>query len=243
MEEKMEDTRFTTRQVGELLKIEDARLKRGESGVRQELQALIDRLKSGGVAGKSNDLREIQAKRLWDLGVGHELDFPSFEKYLATIPKIPPTVHLYDGLFIFLILVEPRLPLKMICALANVDFGGGDKTTFINMQRDEVSPYWIRVQNGCKNRNRSVEDCRRNFTRDELGLTALEGVAAYVHHPEVVADLTQRDGHAMYLPGSMLRAEHQNTACLSVNGGRARLDWHWDGVALPDHGSASRRAA
>jgi len=234
---------FDLGHVAQLHEIQKARLKNGEPGIGREVEVLIRRLTSGGVAGKSNDLRVIETKRFWDLGVGQELGFPSFEKYLATTLRIPPQVHLYDGSFTFLILVEPRLPLKMLCALGNVDFAGDDNTfqpwdaRCMRLRR----PYWIRMQDGRKNQNRTVEDCRRDFAKDELGLTALEGVSAYIHHPEVVTDLTQRDGHAMDLPGSVRREEREDVARLSMSNGRAMLDSRWDGGALPDHGSASRR--
>ncbi len=240
---------FDTGHVAQLHEIQKARLKNGEPGIGREVEELIRRLTSGGVAGKSNDLRTIQAKRLWDLGVGRELGFPSFgrelgfEKYLETIPAISPRLLLPDRKFPLLVLVEPRLPLKMLCALANVDFHG-DNSTFVprsDEYLDVVVPVWIRIQGGRKNRNRSVEDCRRDFAKNERGLTALEGVSAYIHHPEVVTDLTQRDGHAMDLPGSVRREEREDVARLSMSNGRAMLDSRWDGGALPDHGSASHR--
>ena len=244
----MEDTTFTTRQVGELLKIEDTRLKRGESGIRQELQALIDRLKSGGVAGKADNPRVAQAKRLWDLGIGQELGFPNFEKYLATIPRIPSQLVLPDREFPLCVLVEPRLPLKMLCALGNVDFDGDDNT-FVPWYpppsldpRNQPWPYWIRMQDGRKNRNRSVVDCRHDFAKNELGLTAFEGVSAYIQHPEVVTDLTQCNGHAMDLPGSVYRGDRALAAHFQVLSGRVELNWAGiDDDASSECGSASCR--
>ncbi|MFH2136421.1 MAG: hypothetical protein ABII19_02200 [Patescibacteria group bacterium] len=244
MEEKMEDTRFTTRQVGELLKIEDTRFERGESGLRRELQGLINRLKSGGVAGKTDDPRVAQAKRYFDLGVGRELGIQDFSVYLGTIPEIPEALKADDSEFPRLVLVEPRIGLARLCRLGGIAFEGDDKTfvPWSDECRDSATPIWIRVQDGRRNRNRSVSDCRRNFAAGELGLIALQGITAYLQHSEVVTDLNCNDGHVMDLPGSVLR-DRVHAAYLRVNGGQAELNWDWSGNASPDYGSASCRKA
>jgi len=195
--------------------------------------------------GHVAQLHEIQTARLRNSepGIGHELDFPSFEKYLATIPKIPPQLRLPDKDFPLLVLVESRLPLKRLCACGNIDFDGSDKTFELwnALHSNPEVPFWIRMQDGRQNRNRSVVDCRHNFAKNELGLTVLEAVSAYIQYPEVVSDTTRRDGHVMDLPGSVRRKQREDVACLRVISGRTVLDWRWGGSALPNHGSASCR--
>lgn len=170
---------FDLGHVAQLHEIQTARLKNGEPGIGREVAALIRRLTSGGVAGRSDNPQIVQTKRLWDLGIGTELGYWSFEEYAKTIPVISPRLLLPDREFPLLVLVEPRLGFKMLCALANVDFSGDDKkvVSWNDEDCDAVTPVWIRIQDGRKNRGRSVADCRRDFARNEVGLTALQGVA------------------------------------------------------------------
>lgn len=42
-------------------------------GLHDETSEIVRRVTSGGVAGKSDDVRTVQAKRYWDLGVGTAL--------------------------------------------------------------------------------------------------------------------------------------------------------------------------
>lgn len=236
---------FDLDHVAQLREIQKARLKNGEPGIGREVEELIRRLTSGGVAGKSDNLRTIQAKRLWDLGVGRELGFADFAAFLAMTPKVPPLLCLPDEKFPLLVLVEPRLPLKMLCVLGNVDFDGDDNTfqPWDARCMRQRQPYWIRMQDGRKNRGRSVADCRESFARNECGLTALEGVSAYLQHPEVVADLKGPDGHAIDLSGSVNREDRAYAAYLDVLGGQAKLGWCWRGDAVSRCSSASCRVA
>jgi hypothetical protein len=229
---------FDLGHVTQLHEIQRARLKRGKPGIGREVEELIRRLTSGGVAGESLEPWAFQAKRYFEMGIGREIGITHFEKYLETIPKPPPQLRLLDKNFPLLILVEPRLGLKMLCSCGNVDFDGDDDT-FIRC--DLVKPFWIRMQDGRKNRNRSVDDCRRDFAKNELGLTALEGVSAYIQYPEVVSDSTRRDGHAMDMPGSVRCEQRGDVASLRASSGRIVLDWRWGDSALPNHGSASCR--
>ena len=241
---------FTLSQIDELRAIEKTRLDRGEPGIRVELQELINRLKSGGVAGKSADVRIARAKRMFDLGVGRELftkgKLPneSFEAYLATIPEIPVEYLVGDPDFEHLVLEEPRIGLKRLCDLGIIVFDGNDQTfeAWDSRHEDAMEPRWIRLQDGRKNRKRKPDDCRQSFNTDELGTTALQGVCAYLQIPTVVADLNiGADGHVMDLPGSVHRGGRRLCAFLFVGGGRAGLYWYWDGVVGPQFGSSSRR--
>lgn len=237
---------FDTGHVAELHAIQKARLRRGEPGIAPEVEELIRRLTSGGVAGKSDDPRFFQAKRFFDLGVGRELGIADFEGYLETIPAIPEALRADDSAFPHLVLVEPRIGLAKLCRLGGIAFAGDDNTfvPWYEAYRDSATPVWIRVQDGRRNRNRSVSDCRRAFAAGELGLTALQGVSAYLAHPEVVSDFARFDGHAMDMLGSVTPKLRDRAAYLGVEDGQVKLCWlGWGGDAYASHGSASCRKA
>jgi len=235
---------FTVAHIAQLHEIQAARLKRGQPGLGSEIEALIARLTSGGVARGAWDIREAQAKRYWDLGVGTALGYPNFAAYLATVPEVPERLEEHGQSFPLLVLVEPRVGLKRLCELANVEFSGGDDTFVAYDERhtEFTKPTWIRIQDGRRNRNRKVSDCRGSFGRRELGLTALQGVCAWcVHGAAELVDLNGPDGHAMDLPGSVHRGSRGDAAYLHVSDGRAKLRWYWGVIAYPKCGSASRR--
>jgi len=218
---------ITPGQLGELINIDK------KCGAHDELQELISRLTSGGVAGKSDDVREAQAKRYWDLGVGCELGFKDFNAYLASIPEIPEPLLGKDESFPTLVLVETRIGLKRLCDIGNITFCGNDKTFVSHDGRhaEFMQPTWIRIQDGRKNRNRSVKDCRKTFAKQECGLTALQGVCAYLQHPMVVSEWAKDGAHVMDLSGSVHREIRGYVAFLFVIEGRAKLFWGWVGYA------------
>lgn len=228
---------LSTGQIRQLLEIDAKR------PIGDHVQELIRRLTDGGVAGRSDDQRMVQAKRLWDRDVGTALGIRSFTAYLGTIPYIPAELLKDDAEFPLLVLVETRLGLKKLCGHGGVAYDG-DAETFVaydERHREFDRPTWIRVQDGRKNRNRSIRDCRKSFGKRERGLTALQGVCTYLHHPSVVSEATQDGAHIMDLSGSVLRDNRDYAACLKLWNGQPRLDWDWDGDASPEYGSASRR--
>ena len=230
---------ITTGQVKRLLEIDSEGL-----GIGEEVQELILRVTSGGVAKLADDLRIIQAKRYWDMRVGLVLGRKSFKYYLADIPIIPDALRAGDQRFPYLVLVEPRIGLAMLCQFGNVIFDGNDHTLMPldECHADASQPIWIRIQDGRKNRNRRPSDCRQAFAKDEFGLTALQGICAYLQDPAVVTDLNKDSGgHAMDLVGSVYRGSHVGSACLWVENGQARLNWSMNGFANTRYGSASRR--
>jgi hypothetical protein len=230
--------------IAQLHEIQSARLGRGQPGIGPEVEELIRRLTSGGVAGKTDDIRTAQAKRLWDISVGRGLHHSSFEGYLADIPEIPAELLKDDADYPLLVLIEPRMGLKRLCELARIEFSG-DENTFVEYDKrypEFTAPIWIRVQNGRKNRNRAVRDCRASFAENEIGLTALQGVCTYLQHPEAVTDMGRgEDGHTMDLFGTIHRDHGGRTVFLEVLKGRPKLLWCFDNNTVPKCGSASRR--
>lgn len=218
-------------QIKQLIEIDEA-----GSGIRAELQELITRLTSGGIGCKTDDPRKVQAKVLWDKGFGRRSGFDSFDAYLASIPEIPEFPESYAERFPLLVLVDARLTLTQACALAGLRYKGDDETfvDFDAKQARKERVYWMRVQDGHKNRNVSVTTCRRQFAKDELGLVAMEGVALYGQHPAVILS------HYLDLPGSVHRGNRGRFACLGLIDGEPGLSWYWHDDANPLFGSASR---
>jgi hypothetical protein len=188
-------------------------------------------------------IRTAQAKRYWELKVGREIGYKRFEDYFASIPEVPEELHADDASFPLLVLIETRISLKRICEFDNIAFNGDDKTFVAHDRRhaEFKQPTWIRIQDGRKNRNRAVSECRKTFTKQELGLTALQGVCVYLQHPTVVSEYTKDGAHVMDLSGSVHRESRGYVACLYVDEGRAKLFWHWHDGANSKFGSASRR--
>lgn len=191
----------------------------------------------------SVDMRERQAKRYWNLGVGRELGLVTFDQYLATIPRVPANLAKDDAAFPLIVLVEPRIGLAKLCRIGNVSFSDDDNTfdIFDARHAEFAKPTWIRMQNGRKNRNRSVSDCRDSFAKKELGLTVFQGVCAYLQHPDAVPEATEDGAHVMDLPGSVHREDRGGAAYLGVWYGQPELGCDLDGGAHPGCGSASRR--
>ncbi|MDO8599157.1 MAG: hypothetical protein Q7S02_03530, partial [bacterium] len=128
----MQDSRFDVGQIAELRRIEDARVKRRQSGLHSEFSTLITRLTSGGVGtpdpakgrkhkkSGSVDVSTLdphlltQAKVLWDKGWANSMlehgivDFGSFEEYASSLPDIPTFPETYDTRFPHLVLVDRR---------------------------------------------------------------------------------------------------------------------------------------
>lgn len=232
----MKNTSFTIDQIGKLREIEKKRIKSGESGLRGEVQELVKRLTSGGVCPKSDDPRIAQAKVLWDKGWGRELKIDSFDAYLAMIPEVPETLT-SDDRFPELVLVDSRIGIVKTCELLSIYFGGNDQTfeDFDLKKTRAEKVYWMRAQDGKKNRNKSISTSRSAFASDELGLTVHEGLAFFVQNPETFRKW------GMDLIGSVRCDRRDYAAWLGWFSGRPGLRWDFDGRGSPGYGSASRR--
>jgi len=215
---------FNTGHVAKLDEIQSARLRRGMSGIGLEIEELIRRLESGGVAGKSADIRETQAKRLWDLGYGRELNIPTFETYLATIPEVPASLLADDPELPLLTLDDPRLPLTVRARLAGVrhaelGYNDGDLVPFDERHKTPAGPYWFRAHNGRSIRNKKPSDCRKACTGKLLSGTADVLIALFTHHK----DVAKEDEHIMDGPGSVRREDRACCSYLEVWDGGPRL--------------------
>lgn len=225
---------FTTRQMKQLLEIDTA-----GPGIRAEVQELITRLTSGGVGVKTDDPREVQVKRLWDKGFGRVLKMVSFDEYLSTIPEIPAALIAPDDRFPELTLVDARLGIVKMCEILDIDYvthGGTDETfeDFDPKHARTEKVYWVRLQDGKKNRNKSVRTCRSEFAKGEIGLTVHEALAFFAKYPEGFRNF------GLDITDSVLRGNRDRAAYLRWFDARPRLYWSLVAYEYPFYGSGSR---
>lgn len=221
---------LSTRQIKQLLEIDHA-----GKGIKDEVQALIARLTSGGVGVKTDDPREAQAKRLYDKGFGLGLSFEKYLEHIPTIPDFSNNPRSYFDRFPELVLVDARPSICKICSLLGIEFSG-DNETLVDFEPRRTSDkiYWIRAQDGRKNNGQSVRTCRESFGGLEVGLTVYEGLALFVQNSKSFK------GRYMDLPGSVHSDDCGLAACLGWDDGRPELCWCSDGSQSQDDGSASR---
>lgn len=222
---------MTFDQMCELRAIEKARIKAGKDGLRLELQAFIARFTDGGVNVKSDDPRVLQAKVLFDKGLGGNL---SFEDYLATIPEIPSTLLADDPNFPLLRLVDPRLGLEKTCELFGItfkEFGYSDADAVAFDARHEIpaTPFWVRAHDGRKNRNRRPDVCRDECKDKIFAMTAMVAIMTWVQDPSIFKE----NEHILDCPGSVHRGTRGDCAYLSVWDGEVKLGLYRD-AGLPD---------
>ncbi len=222
---------FDLSHIEQLINIQDARRRDGQSGIGAEVEGLIRRLTSGGVASKTDDVRTEQVKWLWRLGVGRELGLPSFEDYFADIPEIPEDLVKDDAHFQLLVLVEPRIALNRLCELGNIKFRWQDNrfVEYDKRHREFDVPAWIRVGDGRKNWSGSFSRCRRSSVNDDLGLTVFQGVCAYLQHPEPLAN-----DRVIKLPGSVHQNDIVHGVFLEVCRSQAWLDLTFANDVYPE---------
>jgi hypothetical protein len=186
-----------------------------------------------------NDIRQLQAFRLYDCGVGEDLGYSSFADYHETIPPIPTWPDHYGKHFDTVALVERRLGLKAFCNALGIRFEGNDET-FVPHDPKRVKAedvYWMFYQDGRKNHNKPVTICQGGFQKFEIGLDAPEGCCAYAQDRR---HLLEEGVHVMDLPGSVRRGLRVRAACLLLNDSRPELLWRFQDNAVPHFGSASR---
>ncbi|MBI1908180.1 hypothetical protein HYS28_02055 [Candidatus Uhrbacteria bacterium] len=229
---------ITEGQIAQLRELDDAS---GE-GLREPFQAWLNMVKSGGLVKAGLTIREIQAKRWWDRGVGSRIGFKDFKSYVATIPEIPEHLAADDPTFPYLGLDDPRLGRCLRASLIGVrhqEFGYDDGTLvpFDERHATPTSPYWFRATDGRPNRNRRPSDCRKECVGEILAGTADVGLALCLHYPSAVV----QGEHIWDLPGSVRRGGRGYCAYLGVWGDSPELYADGGGVANPVYGSVRFR--
>ena len=244
------DTRFDLDHIGQLREIERARLRRGEPGLREPVVQLIRELTMGGAVARAiENLREVQARRLFDLKFGDVLGCTTFAQYLdATgkesfqpIPEIPvfpvPHLRLFGTQGITLVdgRVIEKVGLKEYLRLVGLAYTGEDDTfEAFDPKRAKSGIRWMIGQDGFRNRNRKPSDCRETFAPFEIDMDALGGVSVYLQNSGAINE------HFMDLLGSVRREVRGFCAYVGLFGGKPALRWRWDSNATPQCGAASR---
>src|SRR3989338_5700792 len=160
---------FNVGHVAQLNEIQNARLRRGDKGIGPEVEVLILRLR---------DPREAQIARYEELGL-----FAFLGAKPGDVPKIPEGLLTHDERFPHLLLLPPqkdgllthlggKLEIRLYLPEAKW-------RPFDDRHQDVRIWTWTRFQHGRRNRNTSVENCRKAFLQGELFLTVLQGVCGY----------------------------------------------------------------
>jgi hypothetical protein len=177
-----------------------------------------------------------QANVLWQNGWGTQLGFRTFAEYRLSIPPIPMALLADDPRFPDLVLVDRRISLPAMRRLSGGSgFRADDRTyeDFCPPKRRMRVVYWMRAQDGGRNRSLSVHACARHFAPNEIGLNIAEAFALCLQKVNAAR------AYAMDLSNSR-----------SLRGHVASLKWSRDGLELrpqsvhitdPNHGTASRR--
>lgn len=226
----------TPEQIQEILNIN------AETGLGHQLQELINRydgcdVGSLGRPSTPKDVRGEQAMRYFMLGVGRELGFKSLRDYLrgnktrglAPIPEIPQhTLWLPKGCgTVRLLLVEPRVELRKLCAMGLITYEGLEDIVPLDDRHAEFTqPTWILMTDGRMQHGRPTTECLKAFEEaGQLGLTALQGVCAYLQDPEIVCEGESEEAHALCMPGSVVIDEDgaKRSLCLDLFQGELDL--------------------
>lgn len=208
-------------------------LHRAQKGSKQELQAkaleaVFAAVKADGFQDISPQTPEVpkvypeialkqewtrQAQKLANL-FAKELNFSTPEEYMATLPRFDLQPKEYKGRLDIPVIVETRVPLKRMLALAGIDtyfdvdlIKDWEKGRF----RTPKAPYITWLNDGSANLNKSVANVRVALRSDERGGTDFDGIALYLKDPKIL------EHHFLDLPGSQ------------VGSGSAPYLGHWDG--------------
>ena len=208
---------ITTAQINHLLGLD---LK--GPGYGAEFNAFIRQVTSGGVASKMTNPREAMAKRLWDRGFGRDpaVNAKNSKAYLAGIPEISAGLLADDSELPLLSLCDPRPGLLRSCKLLGIQFeelGYNDNSVepFDDRFATPTTPFWFRHDNGRLNRKRRPDHCRDELAGDIQTGSAMEGIYAYAHHPNIIKE----GEHIIDLPGSVHRDVRGGCAYLCMWGG------------------------
>jgi hypothetical protein len=177
-----------------------------------------------------------QAHLLFQKGFAEDL---SLGAYLTLIPEIRADLLEEDKRFEHLVLVDKRHGLVKSCQLAGLRYYGNDNA-FEDFDPKKVrveEVYWMRCQDGRRNRGRSAQDCRKSFAKGETGLIAHEGVAFYIQRPKII------EGHFVDLSDSVSAGRPDRIPSLGSWSLGPELHWGWIRGESAGNGSGSRRGS
>lgn len=166
------------------------------------------------------------ARALWRLGWGRDM---AFSAYLETIPRIPYALLLQDTQFNHLVLVDKRRCFRAVCQQFRISIPPVEHWIRPRPEfpfRDVLETpmvYWMRCQDGERNRGRGIIDCVDWFSSDEGGLNAFEGMCLYAEHAAVRKSIAA--GFCLDLPGSRSWWSEEYIACLGVVDQQTRFLW------------------
>lgn len=154
-------------------------------------------------------LPPIQSFRLWKKRFGNEY---LFDEYLAAVPPIPEYLKPANARFPELVLVDACYSMQVTCELASVNWTrywanyspnvpgeslSGARGLLLDVQPfSPEAQYWMRCNDGWRNRGKSSDAVISSFASDERGMRMHEGIALIVQKLEVIRDFV------LVLPGS-----------------------------------------
>lgn len=175
---------FNVGHIAQLHEIQTARLRAGEPGIGKEVEGLIARLTSGGVAGKHTDEVTRIAKAMWDAGLAKHHHPDSFADYLDMIPSPPKELVVGDWSdFPLLVLVDyAAISGKKLSDLSHL-FGVVQWDGGLRFNQCSVKGFvWLRCQNGNMHEHSTIRDVMLKESH-ERHMTIEEGLFLLVQHP------------------------------------------------------------
>jgi EmrB/QacA subfamily drug resistance transporter len=228
---------LTTALIAELIDVEKKQVQAGSQGIFREVRYLIDCIAFDKNFLSQADARLVQARVLWDLGLGKVLGFTEFNEYLKTIPPVPRFDEAVTEEFLYIILVDARVSVTEVSKLLGVSVKGNHTTATQAELHQKGQVYWISCQNGYKYQRLNTQEAKNNFHLQEAGLSIVEGLAFFAQHPELV-----RQSY-IDLTSSVHDGFTDNAACLGNWNNKLEIRWRWNHINDPRCGTASKYKA
>lgn len=223
--------------ISELIQTDYARRSQGPPGLGADVRLLIDASLLGESLFQNANPRLLQTRILWDAGWGTALGYESFSSYLLSIPSIPTELQEFDSRFPDLILVDGRISTLEASRLAGISIKGNETTNQMQDLLQTRTVYWMRCQRGMRFIGVDVHEAKKHFTQNEIGLSAMEGIALALQMPDQLKNIY------LDLPGSTHEGFDDSTACIGIWNGNLELHWRWsDSIESACH-IATRRVS
>lgn len=220
--------------IAELIHVEEKRKEQGLPGIYADIRYAIDVLSEGKSLAEQADPRTLQARILFEKGWGKELGFSDFETYLKSIPMVPDSLVQSSETFPFLVLVDAHITALRASELLGVQIKGNHQTPDMAALRTTGATYWIRCQDGSKNRGMSTAEAVQNFLPGEQGLNEIEGLSLLAQHSDII------DHSYIDLPQSSHEGFEDNSACLGKWNQVPGMRWRWNDYPDKRCGAASK---